>query len=533
MKRTLRIAGILVAVLVIVLIALPFVVDANRFRPMLESSLKTSLARDVRLGDLKLSILSGGVSASDLSVADDPAFSPNPFLTARSLKLGVELGTLVFSRKLHVTALTIDQPQVALIQSPAGEWNYSSLGGKPAAAKERPPSAPSAPSAESSLDLSVQLVKITGGRFSLGRTGARTKPLVLEQVDITLRDFASGSVFPFTFSATVAGGGRIKLDGKAGPIRAADAAMTPWSAALNVSKLDLAASGVAGNSPAAGLVSLDGSGESDGATVTLKGRLQAEKLKLAKEGRPANRTVQFDFAVVHDLRKHSGALSRGDIRIGSAPASLTGSYAERGDSTTLHFNLAGPNMPVPELAEMLPAMGVVLPAGSSLQGGTASAQLALEGPADRLVSNGTVSLDNTRLAGFDLGRKMAVIESLAGIKGGPDTDIKTFHANMRMAPEGTTVEAIQLDVPAIGELNGAGTVSPANTLDFKMQATVHTSGAMAALSKAAIPFVIEGTASQPVFKPDMKSFAKEQVKGAAGKAAEGLLKGLLGGKKQE
>jgi AsmA protein len=374
-------------------------------------------------------------------------------------------------------------------------------------------------------------VKISGGRFSLGKTGARSKPLVLEQVDVTVRDFASGSTFPFTFSAKVTGGGQVKLEGKAGPIHQADAVMTPWSATLSVARLDLAASGVAGISPVSGLVTLDGTGESNGATVNLKGKLQAEKLKLAKDGRPANRTVQVDFAVAHDLRKHSGVLSRGDIRIGGAPASLTGSYAERSDSTVLNLNLAGPHMPVPELAEMLPALGVVLPAGSSLQGGNASAKLAMEGPADKLVTSGTVALDNTRLAGFDLGKKMSVIETLAGIKGGPDTDIRTFSANVRVAPDGTSADDVRLDVPSIGELTGAGTVSPANALDFKMRATVHTSGALSAIASTAIPFVIQGSASQPVFRPDVKSLAKEQVKGAAGKAASGLLKGLFGGKK--
>ncbi len=516
-----------VAVVGVALLALPFVVDANRFRPMLESNNTRAVAREVRLGNLKLSILSGGVTANDLSVADDPAFSRKPFLTARSLKLGVELLPLIFSRKLNVTALTVDQPEVALIQSASGDWNYSSLGGKEAKAAP----ASQAP-AGTPLDLSVKLVKITGGRFSLGKTGSRAKPVVLEQVDVALRDFEKGVSFPFTLSARFAGGGQIKLEGHAGPIPDGNAALVPWDGTLSVTRVDLAASGLAGVSPVSGLVTLEGTGSSKGSTVALKGKIQAEKLKLVKEGKPADRAVQFDFAVAHDLRKHSGVLSRGDIHIGAAPASLTGQYAERGDSVILNMNLSGPKMPVPELAAMLPAAGIVLPSGSSLQGGTAAVKLAIEGPAEKLVTAGTVSLENTRLAGFDMGRKMAVIEKLAGIKGGPDTDIKSFSANVRMAPEGTSAEEIKLDVPSIGELSGGGTISPANALDFKMRAIAHTSGAMTVLSKTAIPFTIEGTASQPVFRPDMKSLAKEQVKGAAGKAATGLLKGLFGKKKE-
>ena len=50
------------------------------------------------------------------------------------------------------------------------------------------------------------------------------------------------------------------------------------------------------------------------------------------------------------------------------------------------------------------------------------------------------------------------------------------------------------------------------------------------------PFTIAGTASEPVFRPDMKAVVMDQVKnldGSVGKAAGGLLKGLFGGKKKE
>ena len=102
----------------------------NQFRPVLEERLTAALGREVKIGDLKLSIFSGGASASDITVADDPAFSKEPFLRAKDLAVGVELWPLIFSRQLNVTSLTIDQPEIALLQSAAGEWNFSSLGAK-------------------------------------------------------------------------------------------------------------------------------------------------------------------------------------------------------------------------------------------------------------------------------------------------------------------------------------------------------------------------------------------------------------------
>ena len=127
---------------------------------------------------------------------------------------------------------------------------------------------------------------------------------------------------------------------------------------------------------------------------------------------------------------------------------------------SLKMNLDGPKMPVPELAAMLPAMGVVLPNGSSLEGGTASIKLAMQGALERLVTTGTLSLDNTRLAHFDIGKKMAAIEKFAGMKGGPDTEIQTLGARVRVAPEGVTADDLQLIVPPSAPWKAAARPAP-------------------------------------------------------------------------
>src|SRR5580693_4582779 len=128
MKRIVLWAGIGVAVIVVALLALPLLIDANAFRPRLESNLTAALGRAVKLGELKLALLSGGVSANDLSIDDDPAFGSSPFLRAKELKVGVELATLIFSRKLNVTGVTIDQPEILLVESGPGVWNFSTIG---------------------------------------------------------------------------------------------------------------------------------------------------------------------------------------------------------------------------------------------------------------------------------------------------------------------------------------------------------------------------------------------------------------------
>jgi AsmA protein len=532
MRRVVLIGVIVVAVLVVGVLALAFAVDANEFRPAIESELSQSLGRPVKIGDLKLNILSGTVTASDVSIADDPSFSKEPFLRTKALSLSIDLLNLLFSRKLNVNGMTIDTPETVLIQTPSGVWNFSSLGTR---------TKPRAGSSSGNLALSVKSLKINGATLSLTQGGG--KPQILDDVSIEVKDFAPGSSFPFSLSAKIAGGGDVSLQGNAGPIDPVDSSSTPLTAMLKVTSLNLAASGaVPASSGIDGIISVDGTAKSNGRTFELTGTIKAEKLVLAPHGTAARNPLQFDVAVAEDLKQHSGQLSRGGATIGSVKASLTGTWAQQGDATVLKMTLAAPSEPVSGVVELLPALDIVLPSGSTPEGGIAAANLTVAGPMSGLVISGPVSVRDTRLKGFDLGAKMSTIEKLAGLKSGPNTEIQTLNANLRMTPEGTTLQGIHLVLPSVGELTGGGTISPSHALDFKMRAAVRA-GTLSVLRPPTIPFAIGGTSSNPQFRPDVGQFATEEIarglNGAkvggvdVGKTAGGVLGGLLGGKKKK
>ncbi len=503
MNRALRWLGILVALLLVIALALPFLIDANQFRPRLEAALTQALGREVKLGDLKLSIMSGGVAATDLSIADDPSFSKTPFIRAKSLKVGVELQPLIFSKKLNVTGIEIQDPEIALVQSSTGIWNFASLGSKSDA--KGPASSPG-----SMQDLTVKLVKITNGRLSL-KTAGETQLKVLEKLNIEVDDFAPAAAFPVSLAADIQGGGDVKMNGKAGPIDSKDVSETPFDVAIKLNKLNIAKAGfVRPSTGFEGLVSIDGNVSSTGPELQLKGAIQADQLKLAKGGKPAAKTVAFDFVLNNDLRKRSGTLTRGEVHIGKAKAELTGTYRIENNDTILHAKLAAPAMEVQEIAAMLPALDIVLPRGSSLQGGTAAANITVNGATDNLVSDGTLALQKTRLAGFDLGSQMNTVARLTGIAVSPNTDFDNISATVHSAAGGMRVENISVIATAIGELTGAGTVSPANALDFKMRAKLRTGALMNIVSptgQTAVPFSIQGTSAEPRFVPDVKGMA--------------------------
>jgi AsmA protein len=569
--KVLRIVGIIVAIIIVIAIALPLLINVNTFRPKLESELSDTLGRQVKLGNLSLSIISGSVAADDISIADDPAFSTSPFVHAKSLKVGVHLVPLVFSKSLEITDLTLDQPDIVLLSSPNGTWNFSSLGSAPqkSTPTEKPatpakssaaakPSAPVKPATSTppthtpsaaNPNLSIAKLTVNNGRVTIGKTKSSVKPQVYDKVDVSVHDFSFTSKFPFTVTSNLPGGGKMKLDGSAGPINATDAAATPVEAKLTINGLDLAKSGFL--SPTAGisgLANVDGSLHSDGKIARVNGTAQADKLKLSDKGSPATKPVNLKYAIEQNLARNSGTLSQGDIDIGKAVAHLTGSYQTQGETTVLNMHLVGEGMPVDELEAMLPAVGVTLPAGSSLKGGTLSLNLAIDGPIDKPVIAGPVRLSNTRLAGFNLGSKLSAISVLSGKNTGNDTQIQNFSTNVRAAADGIRTDNVNLTMPALGQATGAGTISPAGALNYKLNIAL-TGGAVTGLTQLAgiggkagnIPVLIQGTTSDPRFVPDVGALAGGAIQrslsgfGGAGKGQQpnpaDALKNIFGGKK--
>jgi AsmA protein len=205
----------------------------------------------------------------------------------------------------------------------------------------------------------------------------------------------------------------------------------------------------------------------------------------------------------------------------------------------LNLKVDGQNLPVTDLEAALPAFGVVLPKGSSLKSGTASANLVVQGPADKAATTGNVGLYNAQLAGFDVSSKMSAITKLTGGHGSSDTTIQKFTSNVRVAPDGIQANNIDAVVPAIGEVTGAGTVSNSGALNFNMVANLSSSGAVGGAmggipgmqkvsgdgGSTKIPFAIQGTTSDPKFVPDVGALATAAVSGIAQQAAGNALKG--------
>ncbi|MDR3754840.1 MAG: AsmA family protein, partial [Terracidiphilus sp.] len=229
-KRWVKAVVAVVILIVIVIVLVPFFVNADNFRPKIQDELTSALGRKVTLGHISLSLLTGSLVAENISIADDPAFSTTPFLEAKELRIGVELGPLIFHRSIQITTFTVDTPSIQLIHSANGTWNFSSLGSNGAQPASQQTSA--APS------LTVNELKIANGSAALSSVPSAGNSFKCTDVNLTVKNLSFTQSFPVELSLKVAGGGSLSLKGTAGPIAQNDTSLTPFQATLDIKHFD-------------------------------------------------------------------------------------------------------------------------------------------------------------------------------------------------------------------------------------------------------------------------------------------------------
>jgi hypothetical protein len=420
-SKKMRTIATLAGITSLAIVLLPYLVNVDQLRPQFEAALQSHLGREVHIGYLELSLLSGGARANSLSIADDPAFGSRPFLHAKSIKVGVSLSSLIFSRALHVTSLEIQEPELVLSKSPAGKWNFSSLG------------------ASSALD-PITTSDVADDEPSLSN-------FVLDQLKIT--------------HATLI---------------------------------------VSGTS----------------------GTRESHTLK--------NLNIDLRNASYSPVQ-HSGTFDHCQISVRKSTARLTGTYQVRSNSLVANLHLTSSQLAADDVASILPVLGIDLPGGSKLHGGTVNAEVALTGPVNRLVTTGTVQLANANLSGFDLGSKLSSLPLLSGMPSAQNLGIVSLKTGFRASPQGTHISNFNSQIVGIGGLSGDGDIDSANHLKFHMKAQIASDGAVrwglnqVGLKKLPdnIAFQVGGTTSMPIFTPDLSDTTKQTLKD---KAKDGVIQGF-------
>ena len=733
-----------VVLLVVVAAAIPLFLNGDAFRTRIEATLSKSLNRQVTMSKVDLSIFSGGLVATNTVIADDPSFSTQPFMQVDTVKIRVELFPLLLRREVRIRGFALDTPKVDLLRGANGKWNYSTLGSsanKPAAGtsdsttqnltagsieiqhgqitigpaqgsaggeagmtahtyqqvdlsvkdfgmaksfpftltaelpaggsvslkgsagpfnetdtaetpftaqlqvkrldplaagfvdasagvsgliesleldasysgqtlhvsklivdsprltlvqsnKPKAPKPAGAPKQSTMLEnLSVDDAQIKNGTLTLTTAGKAGAPAVYQQVNAQVTNLTPKSSSPFSASADLPGGGKLSAQGQAGPFNQENNASTPVNAKVSLTHFDLGSSGVLPpDAGISGMADLQAQVQSNGEILNAAGTANVAGIKLAKDGQPSATPVRAQFAIAQDERALTGQIQHATITIGQAVITLGGTYQTSGPTTALNLKVDGNAVPIDALEAFLPALGVHLPEGSRLKGGSVTTALVVSGSTASPTISGPVRIDNTQLAGFDLGAKLGTLSKLTGGKigtaTGSGTNIKLLSMDVREAGGGIRTDKVDLAVAGVGTATGAGSVSAGGALDYTMllkltdlanaQAAGSAPSAAAAptppsslaglagglgglipggsaatkglgglsgltggLLKGGIPVVISGTTSHPVFAPNIRglttgiaSSAAQQALGgkAAGKpASSDAVKNALGG----
>jgi AsmA protein len=553
MKKPVKIVlAAAIALPILAAAVLPFIVDANTFRPVIESRLSAALARKVTLGALHLSVMTGSLVADDLAIAEDPRFGQTPFFTAKRMRVGVQMSPLLWRRQLIVRSFEVDAPDIHLIHAEDGTWNYSTLGhgaglgnGAGSGNTTQPVTLPDRP---------VGLITIKDGNVKIETLPEEKNPQIYSHLYVKLKQFSLAEASPFTVSATLAGEGKVGVSGTVGPIDPQDAAASKFDAQVSIKHLDPVAAGYV--DPASGIsmiAGLDAHIVSDGTNVTSNGKIQAEHLILLKGGRAAPHAVEVDYQMSQSLKDKSGQVSDLVLHTGAVAVHIQGTYQLTANVPVFDLKLLAQSVPIDGLQAVMSAVGVRLPNGAKLMGGTLSANFAIKGSTKDNVIAGSYDIKNTELVGYNIGSKIAGIAALGGIKTGDSTPIDEARADVRITKAGSESTNIYSDLPALGVSTGSGSVSPSGALDFHLISDVtaakglnkigvdlltklNSTSAAAKPSKATgIPINITGTAENPVITADVSELLKGNAatlrhKGASILNKTGLSK-LFGKKK--
>lgn len=119
----------LILVIAVAVIALPFVINPNDFKPQIAAAVKDKIGRELTLeGELTLSVFPWlGVSTGKMALSNAPGFQNRPFAEIESGDVKVKLLPLLMSKKIEVSRIVLKGLALNLEKNPQGVSNWADL----------------------------------------------------------------------------------------------------------------------------------------------------------------------------------------------------------------------------------------------------------------------------------------------------------------------------------------------------------------------------------------------------------------------
>ena len=214
--------GVVILLLIILIVALPFLIDLNRYQDRYRPLIEEALNRNVELKDIRLTLWPRiGARIGTLIVQDDPTFRAGPFASLSSLDVGVKLLPLL-TGKVDVEEITLRDPVITVLKNGQGQLNLSTLGAKSQASSTEPkvPGQPTGSPLQALALFAVDRVSIDGGTLTY-RDESATKPVeyTVSNLDLLLTSVHLGDNPSLHADATLQPYNLpVRLDGTFGPL---------------------------------------------------------------------------------------------------------------------------------------------------------------------------------------------------------------------------------------------------------------------------------------------------------------------------
>jgi AsmA protein len=391
MRKTFTGLGVLVIILAIAVLAVPSLVDVNRYRPQIEAKLRERLGRDVSLGPMRLSLIPLAFRVENATIGEDPAFKTGrPFAQVQTLFLSPELLPLLH-REVQIKSVQLGRPSVELIRNEQGTWNFSNL-----LARNQ---------TEKSQAFSLDKLKLYDGQIALTDLQQRKPRAVYDHIDLLVYDFVPGKAFSFDASAHLPGAGKqaLVVQGKAGPVDGEGVFKTPFDGTLKLTEVSLSQlqrfMNVTQLSDSDAVLTGSADLKNNAGMFNSKGKFEARNPRL--RGLDVGYPITVDYDVSSDLNQSTHQIQKADLKLGQTPMSFRGNINAQPTPMQADLTVQTSNAPIGELARLAAAFGVAFNDKTNV-GGILNLNVHAQGPVNKPVLNGQIAARNLRISGGDL-----------------------------------------------------------------------------------------------------------------------------------
>jgi AsmA protein len=521
---------LLVVVLAVgVILALPFLIDLNKYQDQYKPLIEDALNRKVQLRDIRLTIWPQiGARVAGFTVLDDPAFDSGTFASLTTMDIGVKVMPLL-GGKVEVENITLREPVISVIKNKSGILNASTVGRAGTALPKTPSKAP-IPSTEGPLKilalLAVDRVSILGGKLTYrDLSSSESTEYILQDLEILLQSVRLGHspsirvgmlVQPLNLP--------VKLVGTFGPLKeSTDIDAINLQLALGNTDFTITGKMIGRNTslnisaPVINTANLP-------ITLPLQKPIDVHNLKIAAEIQGQDVSLQNISAQLFD----GHMMAEGRTTLGSEAPPFTSKMAVQG-------------------IQLGPVFNALATTQVSISG-TAGANLAVQGRGwsmsdltKFLEGAGHMAMKDGRIEGVNLLQEAISILNVAGfpLDDPKATVFTTIESDLTIQQGTIHIQRLLMDSHEF-QATGGGTIGFDQTLNLVVNLNLSQDlsqkiGRLSPPAKLAmkegrvsLPLVITGTTQAPLYGLDMKSLTgkvREQVQKKVEAAVEGLMKG--------